>query len=295
VLAGGRLRWWQSRGRDCAVQSQMVVDAHVHLHPERLAEAIRRWFDAHAWHIKYRAGVDDAVRTLREGGVARMVALPYVHKPGLARALNDFTLDVSRRNPEVVPCCTVFPGEEGGEEILEEALSGPFRGVKIHSHVMKIAPDDPRLDPVWRASARWRKPVVIHCGPEPANPGYGLDTRTVSGADRLRRALDRHPDAIVIVPHLGFDETPQFEAMLAEYPNLYLDTTMVVGAFFARQPDVDILRRHPDRILYGTDFPNIPYEWDHELKALRTLKLPPRDEEQILSGNALRLFGPDAQ
>src|SRR5207253_3405522 len=92
----------------CAVQSQAIVDAHVHLHPERLAEAIRRWFDTHAWHIKYRAGVDEAVRTLREGGVARMVALPYVHKPGLARALNDFTLDVARRNPEVLPSCTVF-------------------------------------------------------------------------------------------------------------------------------------------------------------------------------------------
>ena len=221
------------------------------------------------------------MRILREGGISRMVALPYVHKPGLARALNDFTLDVARRNPEVVPCCTVFPGEEGEEEILEEALSGPFRGVKIHSHVMKIAPDDPRLDPVWRASGRWRKPVVIHCGPEPANPGYGLDTRTVSGADRLRRALDRHPEAVVIVPHLGFAGARRA-----------LDTTMVVGRYFERQPDVDILRRHPGRILYGTDFPNIPYEWDHELKALRALRLPAADEERILSGNALRLFGP---
>ena len=84
----------------------------------------------------------------------------------------------------------------------------------------------------------------------------------------------------------------QFEAMLAQYPDLYLDTTMVVGRYFERQPDVDILRRHPGRILYGTDFPNIPYEWDHELKALRALRLPAADEERILSGNALRLFGP---
>jgi predicted TIM-barrel fold metal-dependent hydrolase len=54
-----------------------------------------------------------------------------------------------------------------------------------------------------------------------------------------------------------------------------------------------MLRRHPDRILYGTDFPNIPYEWDRGLKALRALKLPPADEEKILSGNARRLFGSD--
>ena len=269
----------------------MIVDAHVHLHPDRLAEAIRRWFDTHAWAIQYREGVDASIRFLLEGGVDRMVALPYVHKPGLARALNDFTLDVARRHREVLPCCTVFPGEDGAEKILEEALSGPFRGVKIHSHVMKIAPDDPRLDAVWRASARFRKPVVIHCGPEPALVGYGVDTRAVSGADKLQRALDRHPDAIVIVPHLGFDQTAQFEAMLARHPNLYLDTTMVLGAYFEREPDPAILKRHPDRILYGTDFPNIPYAWDRELRALRALKLPAADEEKILSRNALRLFG----
>ena len=91
----------------------MIVDAHVHLHPDRLAEAIRRWFDTHAWDIKYRTGVDESVRTLLDGGIDRMVSLPYVHKPGLARALNDFTLEVSRRHPEVLPCCTVFPGELG--------------------------------------------------------------------------------------------------------------------------------------------------------------------------------------
>jgi len=92
------------RGQACAV----LVDAHVHLHPGRLAEAIRRWFDTHAWNIQYRSGVDEAVRTLVGGGVDRMVALPYVHKPGLARALNDFTLDVSRRHPRSCPAARSF-------------------------------------------------------------------------------------------------------------------------------------------------------------------------------------------
>jgi predicted TIM-barrel fold metal-dependent hydrolase len=269
----------------------MAIDAHVHLFPDRLAQAVRRWFDEHAWSIEHRIGVDECVAKLRAGGIDRMVALPYAHKPGMARALNDFTAQIAARHHSVIPCCTVFPGEEGAEEILEEALSANFRGVKIHSHVMRVAPDDPRLDAVWRASARHRKPVVIHCGPEPASAGYGVDVKQFSGADRLRRALERHPDAIAIVPHLGFDQSDQFEAMLADYPNLHLDTTMAICGFFPGGPDVEILRRHPGRILYGTDFPNIPYAWDRELRALRALKLPPADEEKILSGNALRLFG----
>jgi predicted TIM-barrel fold metal-dependent hydrolase len=271
----------------------VIVDAHVHLFPDRLADAIRRWFDTHAWNIQHRLSVDACVETLTRSGIDRMVALPYAHKPGIASALNDFTADVAARHPSVWPCCTVFPGEDGDERMLDEALSGVFRGVKIHCHVMKIAPDDPRLEAVWRASARYRKPVTIHCGPEPSLPGgYGIDTRTVSGADRLKRALDRHPDAIAIVPHLGVDESDKFEAMLADYPGLYLDTTMAATGYFPYEPSPDIIRRHPDRILYGTDYPNLPYAWDRELKMLRSLNLPPADEAAVLGGNAMRLFNP---
>jgi len=269
----------------------MIVDAHVHLFPDRLADAIRHWFSEHAWEIRYRIGVAEAVRTLQEGGVERMVALPYAHKAGMARALNDFTLVISREHPGIVPCCTVFPGEEGAEEILEEALCGPFAGVKIHSHVMRIAPDDERLDPVFRACARHGKPLVIHCGREPASEGYGVDVRALSGAARLRRALDRHRDTICIVPHLGWDEPAEFEAMLGEFENLYLDTTMAIAGFFPGGPDVEMLRRRPDRILYGTDFPNIPYEWSRELSVVRGLRLPAADEERVLGGTAARLFG----
>src|SRR6202048_3063422 len=147
----------------------MLIDAHVHLLPDRLIEAIRRWFDEHAWDIQYRLGVDQCIATLKAGGVERMVALPYAHKPGMAQALNAFTLELARRHPEVVPCCTVFPGEEGAERILEEALgSGDFHGVEMQSHVQRVAPDDPRLDPVWRGEA---PPPLAGGRPSPADAG----------------------------------------------------------------------------------------------------------------------------
>ncbi len=269
----------------------MLIDAHVHLFPDRLVAAIRRWFDSNMWETEYRLSSDECVAKLLAGGVDRAVALPYAHKPGMAAALNAFTAELAARHPMVVPCCTVFPGEEGEERLLEEALSGPFCGVKIHSHVMKIAPDDPRLDPVFRASARHRKPVVIHCGREPAHPAYGLDVHTVSGAARLRRALERHPEARVIVPHLGIDETFLFEELLEEFEHLYLDTTMALSGYFPVRPDLEILRRKPERILYGTDFPNLPYDWTTELGIIRGLGLPARDQALILGGNAQRLFG----
>lgn len=270
----------------------MIIDAHVHLFPHRLAEAVRVWFETNAWSFVHKQGVAECVQTLREGGIHRMVALPYAHKPGMARALNDFTRAVALEHPEVVPCCTVFPGEEDEEAILDEALGlDGFAGVKIHCHVMKLAADDPRLDPVWRASAKYRKPVVVHAGREPASPAYGLDVHTISGAHRVRRVLERHPDAVLIVPHLGGDEYGAFEALLTEFPNLHLDTAMVLARFFPDHPDAGLLARHPDRILYGTDYPRLPYEWDRELRFIRSLGLAPEDEAKILGGNAQRLFG----
>ena len=272
----------------------MLIDAHVHLFPDRLANAIRDWFSQHAWKIEYLLSVDECVAALKAGGVDRAVALPYAHKPGISRALNDFTLQLSLRDPFVVPCCTVFPGEDGAEALIDEALAGSFRGVKIHSHVMKIAADDARLDPVWRASARYRKPVVIHCGPEPAADGYGADVRALSGADKLRRALDKHSDALAIVPHLGADQFAQFEALLPDYPGLSLDTAMAISGYFDSQmkpPDLEMIRRWPGRILYGTDFPNLPYDWQRELGVLRGLGLDAASLEQVLWRNAARLFG----
>ena len=65
---------------------------------------------------------------------------------------------------------------------------------------------------------------------------------------------------------------------------------MAIAGYFPGAVDPGMLRRRPDRILYGTDFPNLPYDWDRELQVVRGLRLPPADESRILGGNAQRLF-----
>jgi len=47
------------------------------------------------------------------------------------------------------------------------------------------------------------------------------------------------------------------------------------------------IRPHPVR----DRFSQHPYEWDRELRALRAMHLPVKDEAKILADNALRLFG----
>jgi predicted TIM-barrel fold metal-dependent hydrolase len=111
----------------------------------------------------------------------------------------------------------------------------------------------------------------------------------------------------VIVPHLGAARMDETAALLARHDNLHLDTTMALAGLFpldARLRETDeaaarawleraraIVRAHPDRVLYGTDFPNVPYAWNHELSALAAIDLPDEALHAILGGNARRLFG----
>ena len=46
----------------------------------------------------------------------------------------------------------------------------------------------------------------------------------------------------------------------------------------------------PERVIYGTDFPNLPYAWDREVRHLAAMKLPDHTLAAILGQNALRLF-----
>ena len=269
-----------------------VVDSHVHLFPPRVFDAIHRWFERHAWSVRYRLHSEQVVEFLRQRGVSRFVALHYSHKPGMARELNRYVHEVARAHRDViVPLGTVLPGEPDAEAVVHEALHTlDLHGLKLHCHVQQFAPDDPRLDPVWAACASAGKPVLVHAGREPRSPAYGIDTYAICAAERIERVLQRHPRLVLVVPHLGADEIPAYVALMERHENLWLDTTMAVAGLFPTWEWEAVVRKVGDRLLYGTDFPNVPYAWDREIKRLVALDLPPETQRRLFADNARRVF-----
>jgi len=267
-----------------------VVDAHVHLFPDAVFEAVWRWFDQYGWPIRYKLHTPQVVDFLLSRGVSRVVALHYAHKPGMARFLNAYIAEVARAEPRVLGLATVLPGEEGAPEILAEAFAAGLKGVKLHCHVQCFAPDAPALHEVYAACARAGRPVVMHAGREPASPHYKCDVYALCSAERVEQVLRAHPTLKLCVPHLGADEFDAYERLLERYDNLWLDTTMTAADYFPIPLPRRLLEVRPGRILYGTDFPNLPYAWDRELKQLVALKLGDEAEAAILGQNALQLF-----
>src|SRR5204863_4663881 len=109
--------------------------------------------------------------------------------------------------------------------------------LKIHCHVQDMAPDDERMLPVFEKIAEHDKWMLIHCGRAPQLHGYKSDSHDFCNVDRFYRAIKRTPNAKVIVPHLGHDEDSAYLVLLDEFPNLYIDTTRMMGRFFDYTPD----------------------------------------------------------
>ncbi len=270
-----------------------VVDAHVHLFPDPLFASIRQWFDRYGWPIRYRLKAAEVVEFLLSRGIRHVIALHYAHKPGVARQLNEHMAEICSTSPGATGMATVFPGEPGAKGILKEAFALGLCGVKLHCHVQCFEMESDAMHDIYRICSDHEKPLVMHVGREPKSPAYPCDPYELCEASKVARILSAYPGLKVCVPHLGADEFTAYQRMLDRYDTLWLDTTMTLADYLPFEGELPILKMRPDRIMYGTDFPNIPYAWDRELKNLCSLRLSEDIMAQILGANAARFFGLD--
>ena len=272
-------------------RAPFVVDAHVHVFPEGVFSALWKWFDTHAWPVRYRMPARDLLDFLLDRGVGHVVAMQYAHKPGIARELNRFMTDLcASAGNRVTGLAAVFPGEPDAAEILYRAFDAGLAGVKLHAHVQCFDMNGPEIDEICRVCAESEKPLVIHAGREPKSPAYACDPYEICGAEKIRRVLDAHPGLKLCVPHLGADEFAAYAEMIDTYDNLWLDTAMAVTDYLPMDNPVPLSQLRAERILYGSDFPNIPYAWDRELKELTAAGFSGDRLEKMLWKNAREFF-----
>ncbi len=269
-----------------------IVDAHVHLFPDAVFHAMWDWFDHYAWQVRYKLTSPEIIRFLDSRGVRRVVGLHYSHKPGMSSQLNRYMAGLCKEFPNLIGTATVFPGEKGAREILEEGFELGLSGVKLHAHVQCFHMDSPAMHEIYETCSAHERPLIMHVGREPKTPDipYPVDPYDTCVAGKLEPVLREYPKLRFCVPHLGADEYADYQRMVEQYDNLWLDLAMVLADYLPipEPPRLGDMRR--DRIMYGTDFPNIPYAWDREIKRLHQLGLPGATLESILGGNCLEFF-----
>jgi predicted TIM-barrel fold metal-dependent hydrolase len=282
--------WWRRLGLPG------LIDVHVHFMPDALMSAVWRYFDAAPahygvpWPVHYRTPSADRLATLDALGVRAFTSLLYPHKPAMAESLNAWAREFAARTPRCVPSGTFYP-EESAVRYVREALDAGTRVFKVHVQVGDFDPGDEVLAPVWGLLAEAGTPVVVHCGSGPL-PG------SHTGPGPFGAVLAAHPRLTTVIAHCGAPEYLEHIEFVRRYPNVHLDTTMV-GTRFMNQISpvpgevIAALGDLGDRVVLGTDFPNIPYAYGEQLVALDRFGLGDDWLRAVCWTNGERLLGLD--
>lgn len=217
------------------------------------------------WPVHYRTDEARRIETLRGLGVHRFPTLVYPHKPGMAAWLNDWCADFASAHPEAVLSATFFP-EPGVLDYLTRALDHGAQVVKVHVQVGQFDPSDPSLRDAWGLLSDAGVPVVVHCGSGPLRG-------TFTGPGPFGAVLAQHPGLTAVIAHAGAPEYDEHLKFALDYPNVHLDTTMVGTDYLNRVAPLptEVIAKYRDlgdKIVLGSDFPNIPYSYATQIQAL---------------------------
>lgn len=273
-----------------------LIDVHTHFMPKSVLDKVWNYFDSagpligRQWPITYRTDEFRRIQILRRFGVRGFTALVYPHKPKMAAWLNQWAARFARSTPDCLATATFYPEPEA-RGYVETAIGDGARVFKAHIQVGRYDPNDPLLDGVWGAIEDARLPVVIHCGSGPVAEKH-------TGPRPIRQLLRRHPRLRLIIAHMGMPEYGEFLDICEDSAQVRLDTTLAFTRFIDEtmpfpRSHLDRLRHFGDRILFGTDFPNIPHGY---LEAMQSItRLPGVDDNwlrRVFYQNAAELFYP---
>lgn len=260
----------------------MILDIHTHCYPDNLAAAaLRNW--------KGPAGVElpDGTLTgllhdLDGAGIDRAVVLHVAHKPGSARAVNDFAAKVQSAHGERLRCFgSIHPDAPDAVEELWRIKELGLHGVKLHPVFQNFDPVAEKYYPLYREMGHMGLPVLFHCG---KHPGHAMMLQPV----QMAAILPYFEGTTVIGAHLcGLSGATEQLSVLASLP-IYVDLGYCARYFNPSELAQIMKELDEDHILFGSDTP-----WDtagFELKKLEEAGLSARAMDKILSENACQLL-----
>lgn len=286
------------------------IDSHVHFFPERMFRAIWAYFEKiyrvfyPSWINRYQLSTEQLVEFLKNQKIKHYTTLNYAHKRGIAEGLNEWTHNFCQNNPAAIPVGTAHPDDPNFLEYSEKCLTElGFKGFKFQFMVTDFYIHDSRLKPLYRLFHDLDKILIMHTGTAPGpnqQPIPGLKV----GFKHFLKFFKDFPDNKIIVPHLGGYEYESFFKIVEQHPNVFLDITMVFVDpavqvfpegdspinFIGKSRLLSFLEDFGDQILYGSDFPNIPYDYSDSIKGFLKLGLSKKTYEKIFFTNAKTLF-----
>lgn len=238
----------------------MIIDSHVHAGTADKLSA--------PWESS--ADIEVSLRRMDAAGIDKAVVLPI--GSGNFQKRNRETAEIVGKHPDrLFGYAKLSQTEDAGRvaELLTEAFDKlSLRGLKLHGQPNREIMDE---------LARHEKPLLVDVKGE---------------VYPLRHVAEGYPEVPIIIAHMGKFLAVDGQVRLTtlwlvkRFRNVYFDTSSVTEIEWLEEAVREGLIR---KMIFGSDGPACHCEV--ELARVRALRLPPEDEERVLSRNIADLLG----
>lgn len=153
--------------------------------------------------------------------------------------------------------------------------------------------------PVYETIMHYDKILVVHIGTGPTSTNFFPKSKLTCpyvGVKQLKKILKNYPEMKIVVPHLGAEEYHEMWDLTEEYTHLYFDTAMIGTknnpAFDDGISSIDneSLYKIEDRILFGSDYPNLPYPYENSYLGWLEREMDNSFYEKLFYRNVINLL-----
>lgn len=260
----------------------MTLDIHAHAFHPKIADKVLAQLEGHYGITPVGQGtVEDLLSRLDEAGIDRAAVHAAATAPAQVIPANNWSIELARSHPRLIPFGTIHPGYEDFEAELDRLERAGIQGIKIHADFQGFRLDDPALGPILEA-ASGRFVALFHVGdrfPPEVNP---------SCPAKLAAIRRDFPGLTIVAAHLGgyLHWAEALEHLAGK--DVYLDTSSSLP-FIEDGLLREILDRHPaERVLFGSDYPI--FDPGQELERIRQRLRPTDSRLETLLTAGERLF-----
>lgn len=277
-----------------------IIDLHCYPGTQTWIDAQGPYVEALAkyWNRGWVAkNEDEVLKDFTDAGVqACLVALDLETTVATPPCTNEYVHEMWRRHPDRIIQCwgtlDPFKGELAIRQAKKAVQELDFVGFHFHPIMQHFAVNDRRFYPLFEVINELKAAVMIDVG----TTGMGAGMPGGMGA-RIRHA---HPSAIddlaadfphltLLMAHPGWPWVDEATAVALHKGNVYWEMSGWAPKYFPASLKVDMRARLQDKIMFGSDYPSMPYA--RILKEWSELGYSDAVMEKIMHANAERVLG----
>jgi uncharacterized protein len=277
-----------------------IVDLHCYPNTEPWIKSQGPYVEALAkyWNRSWTAKTEEAVvEEFKQGGVeAVLVAFDIETVTGAPPCSNAYVAKMRDQNPGVILQAWAAVDPLKGDAAIAEAKKAitelALLGFHFHPIMGHFSVDERRFYPMWETINELKVPVMIDVGTTGMGGGMAGGLGAVirhahpSAIDQL--AAD-FPNLNIVAAHPGWPWTDEMIAVALHKGNVSWELSGWAPKYFPDALKRDVKGRLKDKIMFGSDYPSIPY--DRLFREWNELGYSDELMEKIFHANAERILG----